>query len=140
MGTRQPPARTPATGGIAVPIADGYDTFETIRQVLHRHAERADHLIPPFVMAAVCAADGRDALGRAPSLPPGQGRIQEVAPQDLEHAGAEDIATQLADTARILASRLTRTAFAASKARDRAALEEAAARAADVHRYLAGTG
>src|SRR6266487_532116 len=45
------------------------NAFELMLATIREHEERADGLFAAFVMAAASAADGRDALLTAPSLP-----------------------------------------------------------------------
>jgi len=49
-----------------------YEAFEAMRLAFRAHEDPATGLFAPFVMAAAAAADGRDAVAFAPSLPSGQ--------------------------------------------------------------------
>ena len=112
-----------------------YDAFEGMLAVLRRHQEDNESLFPAFVMAAAAAANGRDWIAGADSLPPAVPR---------EPAGGLSDATTAVDVARIvalsseLAARLTAFAASTGGAGDRQCCESAAAEAASISALLAG--
>ena len=100
-----------------------YDAFEAMLPVIHGQQNPASGAFVAFVIAAAYAANGRDAVGRAPSLPP-------VAPRPVpadapEPVAARDTAIALADLSELLGRRLGDAARTASPA-DKAACAEAA--------------
>ena len=113
-----------------------YDAFEGMLAVLRRHQEDNESLFPAFVMAAAAAANGRDWIAGADSLPPAVPR---------EPAGGLSDATTAVDVARVvaalsseLAARLTAFAASTGGAGDRQCCESAAAEAASISALLAG--
>ena len=59
--------------GLAAILDAAYEAFEDMLQILRAHEDPASGLFLPVMMAAASAADGRDAIMFAPSLPPWQG-------------------------------------------------------------------
>jgi len=97
-------------------------------------------LFPAFVLAATAAANGRDAVLRAPSLPwpprdtsPGGG--QAGGPREPAQA-----AWALASLSQALISRLETAAGSAASSGDRDACRYAAGRARAIYDLLAGAG
>ena len=135
----QPP---PDGGTTAIPalLATAYETLDHIATVLYEHAGRAGHLIAPFMVAAAAAADGRDAVIAAPSLPAAAGHSRSRRQQGLGESSPEDIADSLAEVARVLSADLAGSAGTARDPRDRAALATASRCAETIHSCLAGTG
>lgn len=111
-----------------------YDAFEDMLGIL-RHQQDDESAFPAFVMAAAAAANGRDWIAGADSLPPAVPR---------EPAGGLSDATTAVDVARIvalsseLAARLTAFAASTGGAGDRQCCESAAAEAASISALLAG--
>ena len=98
-------------------------------------------LFPAFVLAATAAANGRDAVLRAPSLP--------WPPRDTPAGGgkpsgpgepAQATARALASLSRVLISRLETAAGSAASSGDREACRYAAGRARAIYDLLAGAG
>jgi hypothetical protein len=90
-----------------------------------------------FLLAATQAANGRDAVLFAPSLPPRSLRPRP-ATEPAEQADTGDITTAVADLSWLLASRLAATAAIAVAAADRAACHDAARCARQVSHLLTG--
>ena len=67
-GDRRPQALLAATDLPSL-LAAAYETFEHILAALRSAEESAGAMLPAFVMAAAAAANGRDAILTAPSLP-----------------------------------------------------------------------
>jgi len=88
-----------------------------------------------LVMAAASAADGRDALLFAPSLPPHPLRRADA---EEGHDAAERVADVLAGLSELLAARLDDAASIAPDPRDQAACQAAAQWARDIHTLLIG--
>src|ERR1035438_8815383 len=62
--------RLEQAAGPAAVLAAAYDAFEGMRLAFRVHEDPASGLFAAFVMAAASAADGRDAVAFAPSMPP----------------------------------------------------------------------
>src|SRR6266568_4569005 len=56
--------------GLTAILDAACDAFEDMLPVIWDHQDPSDGMFIPFVMAATCAANGRDAVLFAPSLPP----------------------------------------------------------------------
>ncbi len=91
-----------------------------------------------FLLAATQAANGRDAVLFAPSLPP-RSLCPRPATGQPERGTADDIKTAVTDLSRLLASRLAATATMTVAAADRAACHDAACYARKVSDLLAGS-
>ena len=118
-----------------------YDAFEAMRLAFRAHEDPATGLFAPFVMAAAAAADGRDAVAFAPSLPPRRACGAPVAGEGTgREQSAEGIAGAAAALSQLLAGSLVRAAGSASDPGDRAACEQATACAHRIWDLLGGTG
>jgi hypothetical protein len=62
-----------AVGCVADTLATGWDTFELVEAVAGDYADRAPDTFAAFLFAAASAADGRDTVGFAPSMPASTG-------------------------------------------------------------------
>lgn len=133
-------ARLRAASGRSTVLTAAYDAFEVMLSMLWQHQDRAGHMFAAFVMAAASAADGRDAVAAAPSMPPAGPETQAPAPQPCTDASADEVADGLAALSRLLADRLAQASQYAVQTGDRAACTEAARAAERVHTLLRGTG
>ena len=61
--------RVQHAAGLAAILDVAYDAFEDMLRLLRAHEDPASGLFPAVMMAAASAADGRDAIAFAPSLP-----------------------------------------------------------------------
>src|ERR1700733_1362570 len=61
--------RLQQASGLASVLDAAYEAFEGMMSVIHPVQDPASGLFSAFVMAAASAADGRNALALAPSLP-----------------------------------------------------------------------
>src|SRR5215831_15707812 len=61
--------RVEQADGLAAMLDSAHDAFEDMLSVIRAHEDPADGMFVPLVMAAASAADGRDAIVFAPSLP-----------------------------------------------------------------------
>src|SRR6266566_3881520 len=112
---------------LAAVLSDAYEAFEGMLLVIRAHEGRAEDMFAAFVMAAVSAANGRDAVAAAPSLPRVGGGIAPPAEGDLAAAASvQEIAGDLASLGRVLADRLADAARLAPDREDRAACAAAA--------------
>ena len=110
-----------------------YDVFEQILWEIDCYNCGSEPFFAALVMAAPAAADGRNAIAVAPSLPPPSWRASE--PQNL----TGDIAAELAGLSDRLAARLDEAGGAARAEADLLACRDAARWAREVHGLLAGS-
>jgi hypothetical protein len=112
--------------GLAAVLDAAYDAFEDMLQAIRACEDPASGLFAAFMMAAASAADGRDAILFAPSLPPGRSSSTPAA-GDEGSAGesASSMAGAAAGLSRVLAARLTEAWETAADPGDRAACADA---------------
>ena len=125
--------------GLAAVLDAAYDAFEGMLPVIVACQGHAGSLFAAFGKSEVSAAEGRNAILLAPSLP--SCCLHETpAPGDKSHRGedVEIIAAGLAAVTVLLADRLAQAAKSAPDYRDRAACRSAARRARDIHALLTG--
>src|SRR6266851_5602852 len=127
--------------GLAAVLDAAYDAFEGMLPVIRVGQDNAGSLFAAFGKSAASAADGRNAILLAPSLPP-HCLHRTPAPGEGSHRGegAESIAVCLAALSQLLTDRLAQAAKSAPDYRDRAACRSAARRARDIHALLTGPG
>ena len=65
--------RVRLAAGLAAILDAAYEAFEDMLQSLRAHEEPGSSLFLAVMLAAASAADGRDAIMFAPSLPPCRG-------------------------------------------------------------------
>lgn len=126
-------ARVARAAHIPALLAAAYDAFEYMLLALRAAEGHAGALLPAFAMSAAAAANGRDAIASAPSLPPGA----PPGPAALEAAAAADpgaLADDLAGLGLMLSERL---AAAPAAPADRTACADGAAHARRIHWLLA---
>lgn len=120
-------------------LCAAYDAFEDMLPVIRGHEDQAGGMFAAFVLSAASAADGRDAVATAPSLPPLCPHERAVAAGRPDgEARVEDVARGLASLSELLASRLVNAARSAADPGDQAACTEAARHAANIHALLTG--
>jgi hypothetical protein len=122
-----------AARGLPSVLDAAYSGFEYLLQVFRAREDAGHSAFAAYVMSAGRAADGRDAVGFAPSLPPG---IAALPARDASSAALAELAALCAD----LASRLEQYAHPAVKPGDRTACRAAAEHARQIHQLLAGGG
>ena len=127
--------------GLAAVLDAAYDLFEGMLPVIGACQDGAGGLFAAFGKSAALAAEGRNAILLAPSLP-SRCLHEKPAPTEDSRCGedVESIAACLAAVSLLLADRLTQAAKSAPDYRDRAACRSAARRARDIHGLLTGTG
>jgi len=113
-------------------LAAGWEAFDLIRQIATVRAHGTSGSYATWMSVIPPACEGRDALGRAPSLPLDQD--QEVVPED--YATDDQAAHDVAALARVLGHRLQAGAIAHDVA-DQQAIERAALAAAEILGLLA---
>jgi hypothetical protein len=104
-----------------------YDAFEDIIAIARRHQEDDQTAFPAFVLVAGAAANGRDWIAEAPSLPPtSPGRHVRDFSDEADLAQEVSLIAAIASE---LATRLAVAAQRATKPEDRVCCENAAAEA-----------
>ena len=127
--------------GLAEVLDAAYDAFEQMLLAIRAHENPASGLFAAFVMAAASAADGRDAVGFAPSLPPDRGKSAPADDNGRQAAeSAESIAEPVAGLSRLLAARLAQAGESASDPGDRAACADAVCCAESIYGLLHRSG
>ena len=129
------------TAGLPAILAAAYDAFEDMLLAVRAHEDPAGGLFAAFMMAAAAAADGRDAVGFAPSLPPCHSQ-DGPAGDDAAHAGesAENSAAAAASLSRLLMARLAEARRSSSDPADQAACADAIRCAKTIHDLLGRSG
>jgi hypothetical protein len=129
-----------ASGLVAV-LDVAYDVFEGMLPVIAACQDRPRSLFAAFGKSAAAAAEGRNAILLAPSLP-SCCLHERPALGEESHRGEDvnSIAAGLAAVSVLLADRLVQAAKSAPDYRDRAACRSAARRARDIHALLTGAG
>src|SRR5262250_2222064 len=98
--------------------------FEDMLTVIECWEDPAHRMFITYVTAGMIAANGRDAVLRAPSLP--MHRSGAAAGEELSHGEtAEDDARELAALSTAIAHRLSHAAGTVAELRDRLACEQA---------------
>jgi hypothetical protein len=120
---------------LAAILDSACDAFESMLSVLRAHEDRGDPMFGAVMMAAASAADGRDAVLFAPSLPPHR---LHAADAEERHDAVGAAAGLLASLSELLAARLEDVARIAPDPGDQAACQAAARWARDIHALLIG--
>src|SRR5262249_34363984 len=109
---------------------------ELLLSAIEEHQDPANGMFVPYVYAATLAANGRDAILFAPSLP-----VRPLCPADAvaNGRGRASAVGDLVALSEVLCHVLTRAAGAVPAQGDAAACRDAARSAAAVHRLLTGT-
>jgi hypothetical protein len=116
-----------------------YEAFEDMLTVIEDHQDPAGGAFAAFVMSGAVAANGRDAVAGAPSLPPTP--AARTAHSDVGAApgfGGLEAAAAVAVLCLLLVSRLDAAAGLAGNVADRTACALAARHAASVCSLLGG--
>jgi hypothetical protein len=128
--------RLRSADGIETLLDAAHDAFAGLLSIIRAHEDPADGLFIPLVMAAASAAEGRNAITFARSLPPR--RLHPATAAD--EPGNANITAGLAALIELLAARLSAAARDAPDRSDQAACHTAARCARDIHALLTGTG
>ena len=124
--------------GLPAVLDAACDAFEAILTVIGDYEDAISNGgVITFLLVATQAANGRDALLFAPSLPPRA--LHPMAAPD-EPDSASDIKTSVAEVSQLLATGLARTATTITDGADLAACRDAATCAAQISGLLVGTG
>jgi hypothetical protein len=125
--------------GLPAALDAACDAFEDILAIIGAYEATTTSTATAivFLLAATQAANGRDAVLFAPSLPP-RSLCPRPATGPPQRETADDITAGVADLSLLLASRLAGTAAIAVAAADRAACHDAARHARQVCDLLTG--
>lgn len=124
--------------GLATLLDAAYCAFEDMLSIIRDHEDPADGMFIPLVMAAAAAADGRDAIAFAPSLPPRRLHTSVPGEEPDRVIAAPEVARALAALSGLLATRLEDPARSAPGHADQSACRDAARYARDVQALLSG--
>jgi hypothetical protein len=116
------------------------DAFEEILAIIGDYEDASDSLAVSLLLAATQAANGRDAVLFAPSLPPRRLHQVERIGEEPERGSAQDITSAVLSLCQLLASRLAHTAAAVADVDDQAACRDSAHRARQIQALLSGSG
>ncbi len=144
-------ARLDAARSMSELLSAAYQAFEQMLATIRANEDQAGSLFAAFVLAAASAADGRDALLAAPSLPLplpaapapliiGVGGTSGPASDPAGLESITDIADALADLSQLIAATLARAARHVLNRADQAACTEAARCAEAIWSLLARPG
>jgi hypothetical protein len=124
--------------GLAAVLDAAYVAFEGMLSVIHPAQDPASDLFAALVMAAASAADGRDALARAPSLPRHPLLPAPAGQKPWPGEPPERVAEVVAGLSHLVAGRLTQAAASAPDTGDRDACRHAIQSARDICGLLDG--
>ena len=120
-------------------LSAAYDAFDEMLSAFDRYQNGTGPFYAALVMACPAAADGRNTIGMAPSLPPPE-RDRLLRPKPANEPAAREVADSVAVIAALAARKLRIAAAAASYAADRSSCLEAAQYADEVRGLMTGTG
>ena len=132
--------RLQRAGDLPAVLDAACDAFEDVLAVLCDYQDPANDMFVTFVLAATCAANGRDAVLFAPSLPAHRLHATPEAGEDPHRGSAGDAVSVLAALSHLLVARLVQAAAWARDHGDRAACHDAARSAREIHSLLTGSG
>ena len=116
-----------------------YDAFEDLLTVVRGHrAGFDDYLSLPLLRVVALAADARDIVGRAPSLPSRRRSMVAAAEAPHPSKSAEHVAHEIVALSEHLAARLADVGGAAPDPADQAACSAAAGCAREIYAHLIG--
>lgn len=127
-------ARLEGATGLAEIFSTACDAFELMLPVIEEQQDPAGGAFTSFVIAATYAANGRDALLFAPSLPAGAAHRTPPATQ----ASTIDVAIELTRLCRLVDTRLTHAAALAADQADALACAQARRQASRLVSLLTG--
>ena len=125
-------------GDLAAVLDAAYEAFEAMLAVINDSQDPASGLFAAFVMAGAAAANGRDAVGFAPSLPTRPQHRGASGEGTTSGASPEVTARGVAALSHLTAARLTPMAGSASRSGDRTACQAAARYAREICQLLGG--
>lgn len=114
-----------------------YGAFTDMLGIIRRYQDGGGPFYAALVFAAAAAANGRDAMLFAPSMPPRQLHDQI---DTVVSGGPEAVAAAIALLSEAVVGRLTATAALVSVGGDRVAWRDGAWYAREIHALMTGTG
>jgi hypothetical protein len=131
-------ARLDQAAGLPAVLDAAYQAFEKMLPAIEDQEDPAGGAFVAFVMAGAAAANGRDAVAAAPSLPPAaSGDLAGTAAGSARGLPVEQAAA-LAGLGQLLARRLTGASDLSADIGDRIACAQAARHAASICTLLGG--
>jgi hypothetical protein len=128
--------RIEEAGTITTVLGAGWDAFELIQQLAAQYAGHLSSLYATWMWVIAPACEGRDALGAAPSMPPGPGAGHPTP----ESASEEEAARMLAGLAGTLSARLQTPMTDSAAPGDLQACMRAADAAGEIRKLLSPHG
>ena len=126
--------------GLPAVLDAAYDAFEEMLGEIENQQDRGGEAFGAFVMSGAAAANGRNALAAAPSLPPGpSGDLARVGAASSPGLELEDAAAALAGLSQLLSARLAASSDLSANVGDQVACAQAARHAASICSLLGGT-
>jgi hypothetical protein len=126
--------------GLAAVLDAAYDAFEQMLPALEEQQDRGGATFAAFVMSGTAAANGRNALAAAPSLPPAaSGDLAAGTAGPSSGRAAQDAAATLAQLSQLLSGRLTDASDLSADVGDKLACARAARHAASICSLLGRT-
>jgi hypothetical protein len=119
-------------------LGAAYGAFEAMLPVIHAQEDSLGGGFAAFVMAAASAANGRDAIAFAPSLPPAAPAAAAIGDGRDRPVTEAEAAAALIDLSQVLASRLADISQEAATAGDRVASWNAARYATEIWSLMGG--
>jgi hypothetical protein len=113
-------------------LDSAYDAFAAMLTTIEDHQDPDSRFFVPMVYAAASAANGRDHIIRAPSLPPSPTRHAESAGQQARFDDGQAAAEWIAALCRLLARLLTVAGCTAAESGDERACAGAAQYAREI--------
>jgi hypothetical protein len=130
-------ARLQQATGLPAILDAAYDAFEDMLPAIEAQQDPGSAAFTAFVMAGASAANGRDAIAAAPSLPAATHPVITTA-RTPATVTAPQAAAALTELSRLLVSSLNAAAGLSADVRDRAACADAARHAAAICSLLEG--
>jgi hypothetical protein len=130
-------ARLEHATGLPAILDASYDAFEDMLPAIETQQDPGSAAFTAFVMSGASAANGRDAIAAAPSLPAATHRAVTTSRRPAT-VTAQQAAAALTGLSRILISRLNAAADLSADAGDRTACASAAHHAAAICSLLEG--
>jgi hypothetical protein len=109
-----------------------YDAFAAMLATIEDHQDPDSRFFIPMVYAAASAANGRDHIIRAPSLPPSAAHQAQSAGESARFGDDQDVAGWIAGVSRQLELRLMAAATTATESSDQRACLGAAQYAREI--------
>jgi hypothetical protein len=132
--------RLEQAGDLPALLGAAHEAFVAALTELRAHEDPASVWFGRFVMAAASAADGRDALIFAPSMPAQRTHATQRAGEDSSAGTADTVAGDIASLCGLAAVRLAQAASQAADPGDQAACVQAARCARRICELLARGG